>query len=136
MDVWLEMRADLWPDATSAESRREVAAMLAGEGDATAFVAVSPKGELVGFIEVSLRPHAEGCSTSPVGYVEGWYMRPGFRRRGLGGEMLLAGERWARSRGCREMASDTELANRLSQAVHKRVGYEVVATLVTFRKRL
>jgi hypothetical protein len=34
------------------------------------------------------------------------------------------------------MASDTEAANRMSQNVHRRLGYDVVANLVTFRKAL
>jgi aminoglycoside 6'-N-acetyltransferase I len=136
MDVWLEMRAQLWPETPFAEHRREAQAILSGKGDTAVFLAVSAAGELVGFIEVSLRPCAEGCRTSPVGYVEGWYVNPGFRRQGRGRALMTAAEDWARERGCREMASDTEAANRMSQNVHRRLGYDVVANLVTFRKAL
>jgi aminoglycoside 6'-N-acetyltransferase I len=135
-EVWIEMRAALWPDASRSDHRRDAAAILEGEQPSSAFVAVSSSGEIVGFIEVSLRPYAEGCRSSPVGYVEGWFMRPGHRRQGLGREMLLAAEDWARRQGCTEMGSDTEVSNRLSRTVHQRLGYEVVETVVTFRKRL
>jgi aminoglycoside 6'-N-acetyltransferase I len=36
---------------------------------------------LVGFLELGLRSVAEGCSSSPVPYVEGRYMSPPWRRR-------------------------------------------------------
>jgi hypothetical protein len=34
------------------------------------------------------------------------------------------------------MASDTELANRVSEAAHLRLGYQVAARVTAFRKRL
>ena len=43
---------------------------------------------------------------------------------------------WARSRGCTEMASDTELTNRVSEAAHLRLGYRIAAKVMAFRKRL
>jgi aminoglycoside 6'-N-acetyltransferase I len=64
---------------------------------------------VVGFAEVSLRVRAEGCGSSPVGYLEGWYVTPSARRGGIGCELMAALEERARSRGCTEMASDTEL---------------------------
>jgi uncharacterized protein (TIGR02246 family) len=39
---------------------------------------------ILGFAEVSIRPYAEGCSTDRVGYLEGWFVRPEARRRGVG----------------------------------------------------
>lgn len=136
MDVWIEMRAQLWPEISLAEHRREGADILDGRGDTAVFLAVARNGELVGFIEVGTRKWAEGCRTSPVGYVEGWYTDPAHRRQGHGAEMVRAAEEWARRQGCREMASDTETRNHLSQAVHRRLGYDTVATVVAFRKTL
>jgi len=136
MDVWIEMRAKLWPETSIAQHRREAAEILDGKSDTAVFLAVAGNGELVGFVEVGLRDFAEGCRTKPVGYVEGWYMSPGHRRQGHGADMLRAAEEWARRRGCQEIASDTEASNRLSQIVHKRLGYDAVATVVAFRKTL
>lgn len=63
---------------------------------------------LIGFIEVSLRSHADGCDPShPVGFIEGWYVKPVFRGRRIGAKLLREAERWAREAGCHEMASDT-----------------------------
>ncbi|WP_245606073.1 GNAT family N-acetyltransferase [Thermus amyloliquefaciens] len=82
-----------------------------------AFVA-EVEGRLVGFVEVSLRPYAEGCATRPVGYLEGWYVAPEWRWQGIGRALVEAAEAWARARGCQEMASDAELGNLLGQEVH------------------
>ncbi len=89
----------------------------------------------MGLVEVSLRPYAEGCETSPVGYLEGLYVRPVFRRRGIARLLVREAEAWARAQGCREMASDAELTNLLGQEVHRRLGYEE-PRLVCFRKSL
>ena len=100
------------------------------------FVCQDLHGELVGFAEVSLRAWAEGCESSPAGYLEGWYVTEPARRQGIGGKLVAAAEDWARSRGCTEMASDTELANRVSEAAHLCLGYQVAARVTAFRKRL
>jgi aminoglycoside 6'-N-acetyltransferase I len=85
---------------------------------------------------VSLRAWAEGCESFPVGYLEGWYVAERVRRPGVGGGLVAAAEDWARSRGCTEMGSDTELANRVSEAAYLRLGYQVAAKVTAFRKRL
>lgn len=99
-------------------------------------VAASDNGNLVGFVEVSLRDWAEGCSTRPVGYIEAWYVNPSYRRTGIGRRLIEAAERWARSRGCTEMGSDAELGNEVSHCAHAALGYSEVVRLVLFCKRL
>jgi aminoglycoside 6'-N-acetyltransferase I len=98
------------------------------------FVVESPGGGLYGFIEVSLRNYAEGCTTSPVAYIEGWYVDEASRRRTLGSR--LAAEAWTRSHGLKEIASDTPLDNTVSIHAHTALGYEEVERLVCFRKAL
>lgn len=136
------MRQALWPDATVRTHRREIDRFFAGTArePLAVFVAEaeSARGatELVGFVELSLRAYAQGCETSPVGYVEGWFVAPEWRRQGLGTALLRAGERWARARGCREMASDTEPGNRRSRHAHRAAGYDETGTVVCFRRVL
>jgi aminoglycoside 6'-N-acetyltransferase I len=92
---------------------------------------------LIGFLEVGLRSHADGCDTShAVGFIEGWYILETWRRRGMGALLAVAAERWARAQGCTEMASDTWIDNDGSQRAHEALGYEVVDRCVHYRKRL
>jgi aminoglycoside 6'-N-acetyltransferase I len=104
--------------------------------DAEVFVAERQDGAIAGFVEVGSRPYADGCDTSPVGYVEALYVDEGVRRQGYARALLAAAEDWARARGYTEIASDTQLNNDVSYAVHRRTGYEEVDRIVQFRKVL
>ena len=110
--------------------------MLSDTGRYAVFVGENPQGSLVGLAEASLREWAEGCSSSPVGYLEGWYVAEHARREGVGRKLVAACEKWARSLGCTEMASDTDLGNTSSEAAHLRLGFHVAARVVAFRKDL
>ena len=100
------------------------------------FVVERTRGGLCGFIEVSLRNVAEGCTTSPVAYIEGWYVDADSRRRTLGTRLVQAAEAWARRHGLQEIASDTQIDNTVSIHAHTRLEYEEVDRIVCFRKRL
>ncbi len=137
---WLRMREALWPsDAADRgdEHEREIAAFFANENPMLAtFVAVRPDGSLGGFLEAGTRPYADGCDSSPVGYIEGWYVDPDLRRTGVGGDLVRAAETWAKSLGLTEMASDAEVDNEISLDAHAALGYEEVGRVVQFRKGL
>jgi aminoglycoside 6'-N-acetyltransferase I len=140
-DQLLRMRQGLWPQASAEEHARELTLILDGKAPVTMpltiLVAEAPDRTLAGFVEVDLRSHADGCNPSrPVGYVEGWYVAEGYRQRGIGGQLLVAAENWARQQGCAEIASDTWIDNEVSQRAHQALGYEVVDHCVHFRKTL
>ena len=131
----------LWPDGSLEEHTGEMAELIAGRSPgilpAVILVAESPSGSLVGFMHAALRSYADGCDPSrPVGYLEGWYVDPGWRRRKIGALLVAAAEDWARSQGCVEIASDTWLENLDSQRAHEALGFEVVDHCVNYRKRL
>ncbi|MGI8556429.1 MAG: GNAT family N-acetyltransferase [Pyrinomonadaceae bacterium] len=92
--------------------------------------------QLVGFLEVSIRPFVEDCDSEQVGYLEGWFVQPEFRQRGIGKVLVKTGEEWARQKGCEEMASDAEIGNDLSLKAHLNLGYEETSRLVHLRKDL
>ena len=81
------------------------------------------------------RPRAD-CVTDAVGYLEGWFVEPEFRRHGVGRDLVRGAERWARQKGCTEMASDAEVGNDLSLEAHLKLGYEETSRLVHLRKDL
>jgi len=136
-----EMCALLWPDATAAEHRIEIEQLLktkmCGTLPSTIFVSDDVNGRITGFLLVDLRSHADGCNpTRPVGFVEGWFVLEEHRRRGIGSAMMRAAEDWARSLGCKEMASDTWIDERNSLKAHQALGFEVVDRCIHFRKSL
>ena len=135
-DEWLRMRRALWPDCALDTLEAEMADILADQDNQAVFVAPRTTGGLGGFAEVSVHPHALGCETRPVGYLEGWYVDPDSQRSGIGRQLLTAAEAWARGKGCREMASDTWLDNKAGFAAHAACGYAVAGRLVHFKKRL
>jgi aminoglycoside 6'-N-acetyltransferase I len=141
LDRLAQLLHALWPDGSVAEHAQELAIKLSGQNPSplplTYFVAESPDRQLIGFAEVGLRSHADGCDPAhPAGYLEGWYVDPAFRRQGIGRALLATAEDWARSQGCREMASDALIDNNLSQQVHATLGFEVVDRCVHYRKQL
>ena len=101
------------------------------------FVAECADGALICFLEAGLRSHADGCSPgNPVGFVEGWFVSERYRGRGVGAQLLMTAESWARGRGCVEMASDTWIDRTLSQRVHEALEFKVVDRCVHYKKAL
>jgi aminoglycoside 6'-N-acetyltransferase I len=137
----LPLRDALWPGAAGGEHRRELENMLTaktfGPYPCVVLIADAGEGSVAGFVEVGLRSHADGCDPDhPVGYLEGWFVAAAWRGQGAGRALVEAAEEWARSQGCREMASDTWIDNTGSQRAHEALGYEVVDRCVNYRKRL
>jgi aminoglycoside 6'-N-acetyltransferase I len=136
-----EMRELLWPDSSMEDHRREVEAILRtgkyGTLPMAIMVSQGEDGALTGFLEVGLRSHADGCDPAqPVGFIEGWFVRESFRNHGIGRELMRSAEAWARSHGCREIASDTWIDDQRSQRTHQALGFEVVDRCVHFLKVL
>lgn len=132
---WLRMRFTLWPYHTREEFLAEMDIILA-DPLGSVFVAVREDGKLGGFLEAGTRDYADGCKTSPVGYIEGWYVDEDLRRQGIGVALMQAAEDWARAQGLTEMASDTWLDNEGSIRAHLKLGYEEVERAVHFAKKL
>jgi len=134
-DEWLRLGLALFPDQSREEAERGMREFIARD-DAAVFVAVRRDGSVCGYVEAGSRPYADGCDTPPVGYIEAWFVDPDVRRQGYGRALLAAAEDWARSRGYREMASDTQLHNDVSRQAHERSGYAEVDRVIQFRKAL
>ena len=132
---WQRMSEALFPDAPTDEYDDDIRALLARD-DAAVFIAERPDGSACGFVEVGARSVVDGCRTSPVGYIEAWYVDPDVRRAGYGRALIAAAEEWAREQGYQEMGSDALIENDISVEAHQRIGYTVVDRVVTMRKSL
>jgi aminoglycoside 6'-N-acetyltransferase I len=136
--LWGRLRHALWPSEPEAKLTAEAEAFFTGAlpEPSAVLLAETCDGTLVGFAELSLRSYAEDCTTTPVGFLEGWYVVPEARRRGVGRALVDAAQEWAREQGCTEFASDTRPENRGSIAAHLALGFEDAGTLRCFRKTI
>jgi len=132
----VRMRRALWPEEPDDHEREAARYFDQRRRDVVILVARVERDAVAGFIEVGARSFAEGCESSPVAYVEGWYVEPHYRRRGVGRELFRAAEIWARERGFVEIGSDALTSNETSIAAHRALGYEEVVRIVCFRRSL
>jgi aminoglycoside 6'-N-acetyltransferase I len=135
---WLRMRRALFRDM---EDEIADAAEWLARPDAVVIVAERTDDAgagtgLAGFAEVGERPYADGCHTSPVAYLEGWYVDADVRRHGVGAALVRFAEAWARERGRRELASDALLDNDVSHRAHEALGFAEVERAIRYRKPL
>lgn len=133
-EEWFKMRKGIWTEAPDEYLGLDMDGILASDRAAVFMAFVD--GIPAGMIETRLRDYGEGCETSPVGYIEGWFVYPDMRGSGVSGALVTAAENWARERGCSEMASDTWLDNAVSIRAHLRLGYQEADRLVHFVKKL
>ena len=133
---WFRLRKLLWDESSDDEHKREMLDIYENKETQLVLVAEISDGKLVGFLEASIRPFVEDCHTDHVGYLEGWFVEPEYRKHGIGRKLVKAAESWARTKGCEEMASDSEIGNDLSLMAHLNLGYEETSRLVHLRKDL
>ena len=132
----LRLQLALWPD-DAALHEADLDAFFAGQSrHALAQLVSEEGGELVGFAELSIRHYAEECTTDRIAFLEGWYVGPAWRRRGLGRALVAAAEAWGRAQGCTEFASDTQADNHASAAAHLALGFLDAGAVRCFRKDL
>ena len=105
--TWEALRCAHWPDG-AADHGSEVASFFAGTLDEpnAVLLAELSTGEIAGFTELSIRSDLPGAGGKRTGYVEGLYIRPEFRGRGLARRFLCAARDWACTQGCVAFASD------------------------------
>ena len=133
---WLELRRALWPHASADEHRAEMARFLDERQRHAQFVARAG-AEAVGLAEASLRSdYVNGTSSSPVAFLEGLYVLPAARRRGVARRLVAEVAAWSRAAGCTELASDALLANEAGHALHRALGFEETERVVFFRRAL
>ena len=130
--AWARMRHALWPEADQHASDME---RVLASPDEWAFLAEAG-GVPAGFAEISIRKFANGCETAPVPFLEGIWVEPEFRRRGIGRRLVAHVEAFVRARGFREIGSDALIDNGASHAAHAAWGFSETERVVYFRKGL
>ena len=133
--VLAELAVQMWDRHTVDELEAEFTETLKDER--SAFFIKYIHDTPVGFAQCGLRTdYVEGTETSPVGYLEGIFVKAGHRDNGYAKELLLACETWAKDMDCAEFASDCELDNIGSLKFHIATGFEEVNRIICFKKKL
>ena len=131
--VLVQMAIALWPETTDEEHLEHFNGLLARE-DATAFM-LRHHSLYIGFVELSTRrDFVEGADRLPVGYVEGLFIREGYRKKGWGKYLMDAAAAWAFQRGYSQLCSDCELHNEESIQFHLGSGFKEVSRNVCFAR--
>ena len=134
---WLDMRMALWPDATADEHHGYMAISLAQPERFLQLMMYDDTRQPLAFIEGSIRgDYVNGTESSPVGFVEGVYVVPAWRRKGVARQLYAAIADWAKARGCRELASDALVDNEVSQRAHRALGFRETERVVYYTKIL
>ena len=134
---WLRMRRALWPDCPEQRHALEMEQLQSPRNRGVVLVAEFETGALRGFAEISVRhDHVDGAATTPVAYLEGWYIDPAARGSGLGRKLIEAAEQWAAQHGYTELASDAELENEHSIRAHAACGFQETGRTVHFIKQI
>src|SRR5687767_5560753 len=121
---WLSFRMALWPGEPKEKHLEEMRESLTRPDQYAQFIARYDDGEPIGFAECSIRSdYVNGTETTPVGFLEGIYVAPEHRRKGVAAALTAAVAEWARASGCRELASDASLDNEQSHAMHRALGF-------------
>ena len=130
-----ELAVQMWDGHTVDELQAEFAETINSEQSAffLKFVDNMP----IGFAQCDLRTdYVEGTESSPVGYLEGIFVKEEYRKNGYAGELLCACEMWAKNMGCTEFASDCELDNIGSLKFHMAMGFEEANRIICFTKKI
>ena len=119
---WLKLRQSVYGFHPEDFHRREMEMWLT---DSTKCCWLArEQEEAVGILEASLRNVVDGCLSSPVGYIEGIFVLPDWRARGIARALILTAEDWMRGQGCSEVATDAEIDNEEAMASHLKMGFE------------
>ncbi len=123
----------MWSESTVNELEADFSEML-NKGTSVCYIKYSDDLP-IGFARCSLRnDYVEGTSSSPVGYLEGIFIKEEYRNKGYGRELISYCEKWAKDMGCSEFASDCELTNVNSLNFHLSMGFSEENRIICFRK--
>ncbi len=132
---WLALRVALWPHASPESHLSEMMHLLREPHRFAQFIARDEQGEALGLLEAAVRSdYVNGTASSPVGFLEGIYVKPAAREQGVARALVQVAMQWAGANGCTEFASDTAIENHMSQEMHRRLGFVETERVVYFKR--
>ncbi|VEA76993.1 aminoglycoside 6'-N-acetyltransferase [Salmonella enterica subsp. arizonae] len=98
LEHWRGLRKQLWPGHPDDGHLADGEEMLQADHLAS-FIAMAD-GVAIGFADASIRhDYVNGCDSSPVAFLEGIFVLPSFRQRGVAKQLIAAVQRWERIKG-------------------------------------
>ena len=89
----------MWKNHTIDELATDFEEILSS--NKSAIFLLSLENEIVGFAQCQLRhDYVEGTDSSPVGYLEGIFVKEEYRNQGYAKELLKKCEEWVKENGC------------------------------------
>lgn len=105
----------------------------AGNEAHAVFMAESPDGSVVGWVQVCARTI---LVSDRYAEVEGLVVDREWRGKGVGRVLMRQVEDWARQEGCKAVNLRSNVVREGTRPFYEGIGYEVVKTQWAFRKRL
>jgi aminoglycoside 6'-N-acetyltransferase I len=132
---WLALRGELWPEESKSGHLSAMVDALARGHHVR--LAVTAAGDAVAFVEAAVRrDYVNGTATSPVAFLEGIYVAPAWRRRGIARALVNEVIAWAQAQELSELASDALCENDAAHAVHRSLGFKETERVVYFLRSL
>ncbi|EBR2768249.1 GNAT family N-acetyltransferase [Salmonella enterica] len=137
LNMWAELRSQLWPDHSSEDHLLDGQNILSCPDKYASFLAITNESRAMAFADAAVRhDYVNGCESSPVVYLEGIFVLPEQRGRGVAKRLVTAVQDWGVTKGCTEMASDASIDNPISCQMHQALGFEETDRVIFFRKRI
>ncbi|MEM6496328.1 MAG: GNAT family N-acetyltransferase [Pseudomonadota bacterium] len=110
--------------------------MLSGGIKRSGYIALFGDKLGIGFAEVCIRDYANGCRAQPVPFLEGIWIEPEYRQRGIGKDLVDAIKLDLIDQGFHELCSDSHIENTIAHDAHRRWGFDETERVIYFRKSL
>lgn len=134
LEFLAQLFLELWNNHQLDDLKEEVETILESKSSK---IFVLEKETIIGFCYLELRyDYVEGTSSSPVGYLEGIYLKEHYRNLGYAQELLKASEIWLKKQGCSEFASDCEIDNIISYQFHLKNNFLESNRIICFTKKI
>jgi len=132
---WVALGVEFWSKHPAENIRKDFERML-GSKNEQSFICIK-NNKPIGFINLAIRSdYVEGSKTSPVGYLEGIYVKKAYRKKGIAKLLFKEAEKWFKAKYVKEIGSDAMATNIVSQKFHKNLGFTKGETIVHFIKKV
>jgi len=115
----------------SSETAERIAMLLERPEDHAALVA-EEDGRVIGGVHVAIYTSLESGRVATIG---GLIVGEGHRSSGIGAQLLMAAEEWARENGAAKMTVRSRVTRERAHRFYEREGYTLLKTSHVFEKR-